>query len=148
MSRQKSSARVLMFVIVAVFALTVLAPIASYAGSEGKRNTAVGLAGLSAYLLIKGKTVPGLVTAAGAGYAYDRYQKERDEERYRDRYGYYRDGKRYDDHNRYYDRDRDRDRDCDRHKIKKGKKHDDNGRRVRGEFGRRAHGFDHNRGRR
>lgn len=84
--------------VTAAVAMTTLAPLASYASSEGNRNTAIGLAGVAAYLLVKGKTLPGIAAAAGAGYAYSRSQKERDEERYRD--------SRYRNDHRW-DRDRD-----------------------------------------
>lgn len=82
-----------------VMALTVLAPIAGYASPEGNRNTAIGLAGAAAYLLIKGKTVPGIAAAAGAAYAYNRSEKQREEQKERERYSYYNRGRYYD--NRY-----------------------------------------------
>lgn len=128
MNRQTSKARVLTLATATALFITVLAPIAGHAGSEGSRNTAIGLGAAAAYLLIKGKTVPGVVTAAGAGYAYKQYADKRDDEERCDRYGRYdnrydnrydRRDNRYD--NRYDRRDNRRDndwryekRDCDK----------------------------------
>ncbi len=101
-----SRRRTFVLALAAVLAMTILVPIASYASPEGNRNTAIGLAGAAAYLLIKGKTLPGVAAAAGAAYAYNRSQKERQEQRDRDRWGYYGDRYRYNDRydNRYDNR--------------------------------------------
>lgn len=118
MDSGRFNVRVLTLTVVATMLATLFLPLASFAGSEGRRNTAIGLAGVAAYLLVKGKTTSGLATAAGAGYAYKRYQDERRDEQYRDRYGYY--GSR--DRGYYYGgRDRDRDRDC---RVERGRNYD------------------------
>lgn len=91
----------------AVLATTMILPVTSYASSEGNRNSALGLAGVAAYLLMKGKTVPGLAAAVGASYAYNRYQAERKDEQFRDRYGNRHCSERYEsrDHNKNRDHD-------------------------------------------
>jgi|GEM_PF-3182532 len=103
MHLHKLSARALILVIVAVLAITILAPVSSFASSEGRRNTAIGLAGVAAFLLASGKTVPGLIAAAGSGYAFNRYNQERREDFYRGGYHYKR--------GRTWSRDRDWSRD-------------------------------------
>lgn len=80
----KYRVRTLVLAVTAAVAMTTIAPMASYASSEGNRNTAIGLAGVGAYLLAKGKTLPGIAAVAGAGYAYSRSQSERQTDRYRD----------------------------------------------------------------
>ena len=62
------------------------------AGSEGRKNTAIGLGAVAAYELLRGEGTKGLIAGAAAAYAYKRYQDARKAERYR--YGYYR-GSRY-----------------------------------------------------
>lgn len=129
MRLNRARMRVLMLAMAAVFALMVLASVASFAGREGRINTAATLTGVSAYLLSKGKTEAGLLTAVGAAIAWDNVNDRDHHRRYyyrdrdcrdRDRY-YYRDRDRW-----YYDRDRDRryDRDCDRNWKKHHKRHD------------------------
>jgi hypothetical protein len=69
----------------AVGLLAIGAPQAR-ASSKGRRNTAIGLGALAAYGLLSGKTGTGLLAAAGAAYAYKRYNDARKKER---RYRYY-----------------------------------------------------------
>lgn len=76
----KSKARVTILAIVAILLMALLAPAVSYASPVGNRNTAIGLAGLSAVLFANGKTVPGVIAAAGAGIALNRAAQERREE--------------------------------------------------------------------
>ena len=52
--------------IVAVMAMMLAIPAATYASESGHRNTALVLSGLSAILLSNGKTGAGLLSAAGA----------------------------------------------------------------------------------
>jgi uncharacterized membrane protein YdfJ with MMPL/SSD domain len=72
---KKSTTRILILTIVAVFTLTIFAPLASYASSKGSRNTAIGLGAVAAYLFTRGKAVPGIIAAAGAGYAWNKSQQ-------------------------------------------------------------------------
>lgn len=121
----KSSIRFVILVVAAVMVLTITAPVASFAGSTGRRNTAIGLAAAGAYLLIKGKTTPGIAAAGGALYSYKRYKDARDAENDRDRYWSSRDRYRSSNQSRYaYNNDRDRyDRDNGRGKehLNRGK---------------------------
>ncbi|MDO8588839.1 MAG: hypothetical protein Q7T82_17555 [Armatimonadota bacterium] len=109
MTMNRSATRVLGITLVAVLALTIMAPLASFAGSEGRRNTAIALTGASVYFLSKGKTGAGLASAAGAILAWDRYSDFRD-----DRFFRHRRFRHHRDRHHYYFRDRDRDRDWDR----------------------------------
>ncbi|MBI3923399.1 MAG: hypothetical protein HY318_18405 [Armatimonadetes bacterium] len=52
----------------------------AYAGSEGRRNTAIVLGAAALYELTKGKTTNALVIGAGTWYAYDRYKDAKDDE--------------------------------------------------------------------
>ncbi|MHB9035685.1 MAG: hypothetical protein ACYC64_03400 [Armatimonadota bacterium] len=111
----KFRARTLLLAIVSLFIMSLMLPLASYAGSRGSRNTAIGLAGVAAYLFAKGKTLPGMAAAVGAGIAYSDSQRERGwghSRSYNDRY-YGRDYRgfsgssnwgRCDDRGRYNDR--------------------------------------------
>lgn len=111
---KRSGARVLTLVVIAILAMALLGPVASYASTAGTRNTAAILTGIAAYELSRGNAGPGLLAAAGAGVAWGRYQDSRDRERYRDRYYY--GGRSYGYYdNRCRDRDRDHDWDRDRH---------------------------------
>jgi len=51
------------------------------ASSKGRKNTVLGLGALAAYELFSGKTGNGLLAAAGAAYAYNRYNSARKNER-------------------------------------------------------------------
>jgi hypothetical protein len=42
---------------------------------SGRRNTAVGATGLAIYELARGRAGTGLLAAAGAGYAWNQYQR-------------------------------------------------------------------------
>jgi hypothetical protein len=103
MKTGRSYKRIVMLAVVAILAMSILIPAATYASDVGRRNTAIGLAGLSAVLLSNGKTGAGLVAAAGAAVAFDRYNDDRDD------HGW----SRHHRHHRFNDRDRDRDRDRD-----------------------------------
>jgi hypothetical protein len=62
------------------------------ASSKGRLNTTLGLGAATAYTLLRGKTVPGLLLGAGTVYAYSRYRSAHNSER-RNRYSrvrYYR----------------------------------------------------------
>ena len=78
------STRFLIVAVVAILATIIVAPMATYASANGDKNTAIGLGVIGAVLLGNGKTVPGLLALAGAGYAYNQYQNDRDQERYWD----------------------------------------------------------------
>ncbi len=74
----------------AVLVAAVIAPLGlggvAHAGSKGRRNTAALLGAVSAFSLLKGKTTPGLLSGAGAVYAYTRYRSaKKDEDRRRER---------------------------------------------------------------
>lgn len=66
-------------------AVSLLLPSAALAGSKGRKNTAIGLTGLAAYQLLKGKTTTGLVAGAGAAYAWKRHRDARKVEKRRAR---------------------------------------------------------------
>jgi hypothetical protein len=69
-------------------------PSMALAGSEGRRNSALGLTGLAVYELFRGHSGTGILAGAGAAYAWSRYSDARKHERrerrvteyYRDRY--------------------------------------------------------------
>lgn len=46
-----------------------------HASVSGRRNTALGATGIAVYQLARGRTGTGLLAAAGAGYAWHRYNK-------------------------------------------------------------------------
>jgi hypothetical protein len=81
--------QVTVLTVLAAFAVTMIAPLAVQAGSTGRRNTALAATGTAVYLLVKGKTVPGLAVGAGAAYAWKRYNDSRKAET---RKRYYRSG--------------------------------------------------------
>jgi hypothetical protein len=66
------------------------APLAARASEEGQRNTALGLGAAAAALLLTQKNkLPGIVAAAGAAYAYKRYDDSvRNRHRFEREYGY------------------------------------------------------------
>lgn len=66
-------------------AVGLLLPSAAMAGSKGRKNTAIGLTGVAAYQLLKGKTTTGLVAGAGAAYAWKRHRDARKVEKRRAR---------------------------------------------------------------
>ncbi len=97
--------------LLAAFALTIASPLATYASSEGHKNTAAALAAATVLLMGEKNKAPAIATAAGAIIAYGQYQEDRDRERCYDRYDSYRDRDnrygRYRSDDRYYDsRDR------------------------------------------
>jgi hypothetical protein len=69
----------------AAVAVTLVLPGAAVAGSKGRKNTAIGLTGVAAYQLLKGKTTTGLVAGAGAAYAWKRHRDARKAEKRRAR---------------------------------------------------------------
>ncbi len=70
-------------------------PMAAQASEEGRRNTALGLgAAAIALLLTQRNKLPGIAAAAGAAYAYKRYDDAVKERHRWERYGYY-DNHRY-----------------------------------------------------
>lgn len=108
----RSKVRTIILAVVAAIIMTVLIPATSFASTTGRRNTAIGLTGLAAYLLIRGNTAPGLAAAAGAGYAWNRVDQGR---RYGMGYGYpYFTGYYVAPSYPRYGHDRDRGRDNDR----------------------------------
>jgi len=96
-----------LLVTLAVFVVTLFAPMAAIASVQGRRNTAIALTAAAVYSLAKRKTTQGLVLGAGAYYAWRRYNKGRQYEVRRRAYraGYrrgYRSGNYYAKHNRGY----------------------------------------------
>ena len=70
------------------------APVGASASEDGKKNTALGLGALSAYLFTrKGNKVPAFVAAAGAAYAYKKY-----DDSIKDRHRREADARAYDHH--------------------------------------------------
>src|SRR5262245_39409054 len=66
---------------------------AAQASSKGRLNTTLGLGAATAYTLLRGKTIPGLILGAGTAYAYSRYRSAHNSEKRRARYSrvrYYR----------------------------------------------------------
>lgn len=94
-------------------------PMNARASEEGRRNTALALGAAAAGLLLTQRNkLPGVVAAAGAAYAYSRYQdRVNQRHRWNRDYDYYdrndRDYDRYNRNDRYdrYDRDDRRDPD-------------------------------------
>ena len=81
-------------------------PTSARASEEGRRNTAIGLGVAAGALLLTQKNkLPGIAAAAGAAYAYKRYQDKVNDRHKRERYYGY--DNRYDDryYNDRYDRD-------------------------------------------
>ena len=80
-------------------------PTSARASEEGRRNTAIGLGVAAGALLLTQKNkIPGIAVAAGAAYAYTRYQDKVNDRHKREKYYGYNDrnyNDRYDD--RYYD---------------------------------------------
>ena len=79
------------------FVGTLAAPIAARASEEGRRNTALGLGAVTAYLFTRGGTkVPAFVGLGATAYAYKRYQDKINERKKRERYStarrYYKSG--------------------------------------------------------
>jgi hypothetical protein len=72
--------------LVASLAAGLAMPGAALAGSSGRRNTAIGVTGLSAYELLRGHTTTGLVAGAGAAYAWKRASDARKAEKRRAQY--------------------------------------------------------------
>lgn len=66
-------------------ALGLLMPSEALASSKGRKNTAIGLTGLAAYQLLRGKTTTGLIAGAGAAYAWKRHRDSRKVEKRRAR---------------------------------------------------------------
>src|SRR2546426_6387830 len=65
-------------------------PQVASASEEGRRNTAIALGAAAGYLLLGQKnTTLGLATAAGAAFAYKRYDDSVKDRHNRQRYGYY-----------------------------------------------------------
>ena len=86
--------------------LSVVPARAAYAGSKGKRNTAIGLGAVAVYGVVKKKPLIAGLAGGGALYSYTQSRRDRDREkrrararryqrsRYR-RVSYYRNGRRY-----------------------------------------------------
>ena len=89
----------------------IVAPGAAMASEEGKKNTALGIGAAAAALLLTQKNkLPGIVAAAGAAYAYKKYDDDvRSRHRRENDYGYdYRRDDRYNnkyENNYRYNRD-------------------------------------------
>jgi hypothetical protein len=78
-----------------VVAFSALVPIQPARADKSKtyKTGAAVLGALGAILIVKGKTVPGVIAGAGAYYAYKKSKDARNEDRYNERY----DDNRYDD---------------------------------------------------
>ena len=109
-----------------ILAMTVLTSLGACAGKTGRLNTAILLDSATVYFLAHDKPGAALLTAAGAAYAWDRYDDSRRSDRCGDRRYYYRDDNwdrdRSRDRDRRSDRDRDRGRDRDRDKWQKNRR--------------------------
>ncbi len=82
-------------IILGLFVTTLFAPMAAFASSEGRRNTAIAVTAATLYSLIKGKDTQGLALGAGSYYAWKRYNDARQQEAKKQsyKYGYRRDSK-------------------------------------------------------
>lgn len=80
-----------------------LLPMAAKASETGRRNTTYALGAAAAALLLTQKNkLPGLITLAGAAYAYKRYNDSIvQRHRLAAEYGYNYQGNRYNNHNNY-----------------------------------------------
>ena len=81
------------------FAGTIATPIAAKASEEGRRNTALGLGAVTAYLFTRGGSkVPAFVGLGATAYAYKKYQDKFNDRKKRERYSiarrYYKSGYR------------------------------------------------------
>lgn len=77
-------------VLLLAFMLMAVVPTAAFASSTGRRNTAIGISAFSLYQLFAGHIGTGLVTGAGAAYAWKRYNDSRYQHRYYNNNNYYR----------------------------------------------------------
>src|SRR5687767_12716902 len=69
------------------FAGTLAIPTAARASEEGRRNTALGLGAVTAYLFTRGGSkVPAFVGLGATAYAYKRYQDKYNARKKRERY--------------------------------------------------------------
>lgn len=82
MRRYTTSRSVMTVLLTAALLLSTLG--VSYAGSKGRKNTALALTGATVYSLLKGNTDTALILGAGAAYAWKKYDDKRDEERARE----------------------------------------------------------------
>jgi len=73
------------WILAAMAAMGLLLPSAALASSKGRKNTAIGLTGVAAYQLLRGKTTTGLIAGAGAAYAWKRHRDSRKAEKRRAR---------------------------------------------------------------
>ena len=71
---------VVMSIMLAAFLAITVIPTSAYAGSAGRKNTAIGLGAVAAYELIKGHTTAGLILGAGTVYAAHRYNQVKSNE--------------------------------------------------------------------
>jgi hypothetical protein len=71
----------------AAFMVSTVAGGISIASVQGTRNTAIGLSALSLYSLVRGNTGVGLLTGAGAAYAWKKNSDSRKHHRYYKHYG-------------------------------------------------------------
>ncbi len=77
----QKSRNVMALLLMAVLLLSTVG--ITYAGSEGRKNTAIVLTGAAVVSLAKGNTDTALVLGAGAAYAWKKYDDKRDEEKAR-----------------------------------------------------------------
>jgi hypothetical protein len=96
----KRSIRIAALAVLAAVGLSLAPAGAAYAGSKGKRNTAIGLGAVAVYGVVKKKPAVAGLAAGGAIYSYMRSredakkEKRRSRVRYRKVY-YWKNGKRY-----------------------------------------------------
>jgi len=65
-------------------------PNVAHAGSEGRKNTAIGLGAAAVHQMLNGKTTNGVLLGAGAAYAYKKYQDSRQDDKRQQRSAQYR----------------------------------------------------------
>lgn len=79
----RNISRALGLVVLATFLGTTMAPVASIASVEGKRNTAIGLTAGAIYSAVRGKKTAAIGLGAGAAYAWKRHSDARKNQAYR-----------------------------------------------------------------
>ena len=84
--RNSTALRLVFLMVLVVFVISVMAPNVAIAASANTWKTAaIVLGAFSVYSIAKKKNTNALISGAGAYYAYKRYSKERDRDRWRHR---------------------------------------------------------------
>jgi hypothetical protein len=71
----EASMRYAAFLTILLLSAMIALAVPARASESGRRNTAIGATGVALYALVRGHTTTGLLAAAGAGYAWNQYNK-------------------------------------------------------------------------